>query len=772
MIKYNIVSNRVRSMKDEEKYVNPLKESVRITIIYGIIGGLWILLSDKVLAIMIKDYNTYQIFQTYKGWFYVLMTMVLLYCLIYKRFFLSRHIHSILKKQKDDLMLSQQRYELAVDGVHDAIWDWDLENDLYYLSPKWQEKIMGSDKKVLSFKDWLNYIHPDDKSKFIQYIENFKKMGMTQYKNFFRIVCQDNKTLWLYSNGKAILNDKKQVVRIAGSHTDITKHLQLKEEIKKNNDLIKNIFKNTSNFIIIWNHLGEIIEVNPQVEKIIKKDLTGLDFFDTFIPHLKEDERLNIIDEIIHKEAHVVDSHIKKDDLHVLWTNNLLYQSDENFTIISMGTDISQLTKMKKELNDLAYYDKLTGLPNRYLFQKHIRNIIMYNKEFALVCVDIDNIKQINDTLGHYAGDLLIKKIGTILNQYVEKSHYVSRYGGDKFLIIYDEIDENKDLIQKIKDTYHQIKKTWRFNNHEFYITASIGIALYPIHGKDYETLFKNADTAMNYAKESGKDKIHLYHEIMNQKNNQYIQSVNYLKKVIENNDFMVYYQPIMLLKDNEVAGFEALLRFKQENQIVLPAELIEIAEKTGMIHDIDKLVFEKVCYQKYLWKKNGYDNILVSVNISYKHLNHNHLIEDIKEVIKKYDIAPHTIQFEITETTALENINKTYSVLKSLKDMGFIIALDDFGTGFSSLTHLKKLPIDVVKIDREFVRDIMENDNVVFIKSIIQLAQGLRKEVTAEGIETKEQLTFLINNQCDLGQGFYYDKALPPEKIVNYLEK
>jgi len=549
------------------KGVQPVKESFQIAIIYGVIGSLWISSSDHVLGLIIEDYDQYQILQTYKGWFYVLTTMVLFYILILKRLKLYQYTlmnlndsytklskvdtelrtnMETLREKQAQLLMSQQRYELAVDGVNDAIWEWDLEKDIYYLSPKWQEKIMGNEKSELSFKDWQTFIHPDDQQRLNDYVEDFIKKGNRQYQNIFRIVCQDKRVLWLYSNGKTILNEKGQVIRMAGSHTDMTNQLKLQEENKKSHDLIKKVFNNTSNYIVIWNNLGKIVEINPQVEKSFnEQNIIGKDYFDVFIPHITIEERKIIINDTLKKDGYVMKGQFinnSSEDVFILWTNNLLYQDTESeFNIISIGTDVTELTTIKKELNDLVYFDKLTGLPNRYMFENEISDLIGKDEPFALICIDIDNIKHINDTLGHSAGDVLIQSIGKSLKNSVLEPHLVSRFGGDEFLIVLKDLNNETTLVNQVNDIYSNFKKLWIYNNQQYFITASIGIAIYPHHGFDFDTLFKNADTAMYSAKESGKDKVHLFRYEMNQINNYLIQTVNDLKKAIERKDFVIY---------------------------------------------------------------------------------------------------------------------------------------------------------------------------------------------------------------------------------------
>lgn len=425
---------------------------------------------------------------------------------------------------------------------------------------------------------------------------------------------------------------------------------------------------------------------------------------------------------------------------------------------------------MSKKLNFLAYYDSLTGLDNRYMFEKKVKKMIKSNKfsSFALAFIDVDNFKYINDTLGHASGDVLLKDIAAILKNSLNKGDWSARLSGDEFAIVFDNIETKEDVMSRVECLMKDLRKPWNLKGQEFFISFSMGIAMYPEHGEDLMTLLKKADTAMFNVKEMGRDDYCFYLDNMEEKTLTYINHLKQIRYAIENEEFDPYYQPQIDINTGKVIGLEVLARWIDPKRgLILPKDFIGFCKKTGYIKEIEKLVFKKVLHQKKIWDKQGFGDIKISMNMSGEALLMTNLLSYVKDTLKEYKVDCEAIEIEITETAIMKNLDLALKNINEIKELGIRISLDDFGTGYSSLNYLKKLPIDTVKIDKEFISSITSrHEEEVIVKTIIELVHGLNMKVCAEGIENKEQLEFLKKYQCDIGQGYLFSRAVPAEEV------
>lgn len=430
----------------------------------------------------------------------------------------------------------------------------------------------------------------------------------------------------------------------------------------------------------------------------------------------------------------------------------------------------------------LAYYDTITNLPNRIMFEEETRKIINQlegtGKKIAVIYLDVDNFKHINDILGHKMGDKFIAHMGSTLSNCVKAPDIVARLGGDEFAITLVDIQNENDVIEKITCMLSYIRQPWTMEGHKFFTTVSMGAALYPEHGTNLSRLMQNADAAMFEVKENGKDGFCIFAPYIKEKTLRHIKLINELRTAINNEEFVLYYQPQIDLTTNKIIGLEALIRWMHPKRgLILPGEFIAFAEDTGYIEEIGQWVFKSACEQKRKWAELGYTHTKVSVNLSGKELTKEGFIDNVRKKVRenrtKCGRCKYMIEIEITETAIMTDLEKAIKVLKQLKDLGFTIALDDFGTGYSSLTYLQKLPIDVLKVDKEFIANIIDKKEDYYIfKAIMELANDLGLTVIAEGIETREQLDFLIENGCKIGQGFYFSRPIPADKIEILLKE
>ena len=440
--------------------------------------------------------------------------------------------------------------------------------------------------------------------------------------------------------------------------------------------------------------------------------------------------------------------------------------------------DITKRKQLEKEITHLAYYDHLTDLPNRalleYFLKQEIDKAKLAGQKLAVLYLDLDRFKIINDSLGHSYGDILLKDVAKRISQYVPDQAFVSRQGGDEFTIVlpaFDSLAELMDLVGRLVDSFAD---AFILKGNEVHIKASIGISMFPEDGESAEILIKNADAAMYKSKEKSGTYYHFFRSEMNTRNMESIFLENALYKALENEELLLHFQPQVDCRTARVTGAEALIRWNHPTRgMVSPIEFIPTAEATGLIVPIGKWVLEKACIQLKKWHEEGRTEMSVSVNMSGRQFEEDDLVSMIESILMETGAAPECLHIELTENQIFRNTHMTLDKMRELKMLGVKIALDDFGTGYSSLGYLKNFPIDTLKIDRSFMVDILSNKNNAAITStIITLAQNLDLNVIAEGVETKEQLDFLAARNCFNIQGYYYSKPLEVGELAKYMNR
>lgn len=453
-------------------------------------------------------------------------------------------------------------------------------------------------------------------------------------------------------------------------------------------------------------------------------------------------------------------------------------ESGKAIRLTGSNTDISNRKAIEEVNYKMAYYDELTGLPNRASINNkvtlEIENTMQNDKKLALLYMDLDNFKRVNDTLGHSSGNILLNEIGNRLQGATNDIKNIARLGGDEFALLFpfkDSLEEVNAFADKIMNAIYQ---PVIIAEKELFVTASIGIAIYPEDGKDFAALSKNADTAMYYAKDLGRNRYKFFTQELNDKVVEESELTNRLRYAIINKEFKVFYQPQINLKTGKIDGMEALIRWAHpEKGMVPPIKFIPLAEDTGLIIPIGNLVLQEACRQNKLWQDLGYSPVRVAVNLSAKQFEQEDLVEIINNVLEETGLEPQWLELEITESIVMKNFDFSIRMLNKLRKMGIHISLDDFGTGYSSLNYLKILPIDTLKIDKSFVDNIKLNcKDEIIAKALIELAHNLELEVIAEGVEHIEQLNFLKDQKCDKVQGFLFSKPVMPEEFEKALKK
>ncbi len=456
---------------------------------------------------------------------------------------------------------------------------------------------------------------------------------------------------------------------------------------------------------------------------------------------------------------------------------NLLHDHSVRAMVVNYR-DITQRKATEKQLEYQAYYDALTGLPNRLLFRDRVVNAIAQAKRhrrgIAVMYLDLDHFKLVNDGLGHSVGDGLLSEVAARLQGSIRASDTISRLGGDEFTILLNDTSSTDAVFAVARKVLQSLARPFHVSGHELFVTASIGISIFPTDGEDVETLLKCADSAMYRAKELGRNQAQLFMASMNERYVRRLEVEQNLHHALERQELDVYYQPIYQADSLRIVALEALLRWNEPGRgVIEPVEFIHLAEETGLIVPIGEWVIRRACAQLRQWHDAGLTDLRMNVNISTPQIQQRNFTEMIIDALSEHHLPPSSLQLEITESVAVQNIDLTMQVLRELRRQGVAIAIDDFGTGQSSLIYLKQFPIDTIKIDQAFVRDVTAAESAAAIVSyIINLAHTLHLEVVAEGVETEEQFTFLKHHGCDRLQGFLLSPALPAAEAYQSISK
>jgi diguanylate cyclase (GGDEF)-like protein/PAS domain S-box-containing protein len=438
--------------------------------------------------------------------------------------------------------------------------------------------------------------------------------------------------------------------------------------------------------------------------------------------------------------------------------------------------DVSVARAMALQMTHSAEHDFLTGLPNRMLLNDRISQAIVlasrHNKHVAVLFLDLDGFKHINDSLGHPVGDKLLQSIATRLVDCVRASDTVSRQGGDEFVVLLSEVELSEDAAITARRMLHAVSRPHSVDQHDLHVTTSIGVSVYPEDGLDAETLIKNADTAMYQAKESGRQSFQFFKPAMNARAVERQSIEEGLRRALERQEFVLYYQPKVDLMTGAITGAEALIRWIHPTRgLIPPMDFIPIAEDCGLILLIGAWALREACAQSRAWTKAGLPTVTMAVNVSAIEFRDKNFLNRLFEVINETGLDPRLLELELTESVLMKHAASTAVILQSLREAGIRLAIDDFGTGYSSLSYLRKFPVDAVKIDQTFIRQISADDDTTIVKAVIGMARGLKLRVIAEGVETPQELAFLRAYRCDEAQGYYFSRPVPARQFAMMLK-
>jgi diguanylate cyclase (GGDEF)-like protein/PAS domain S-box-containing protein len=547
---------------------------------------------------------------------------------------------------------------------------------------------------------------------------------------------------------------------------------------------LSSIMEQTADIVIVTNTAGIIEYVNPSFEKI-----TGYTYNEAV------GNSPGLISSGQHKPEfynHMWQTITSGESYSNIFINrrkdgSLFYEEktitpikDQTGTIthyVATGKDISERIRVHEHLQHMAHHDALTDLPNRNLFldrlQQSLNRARWHDRLVAVMFMDLDRFKIINDTLGHNVGDQLLLQLSRRLDKTVRDGDTIARFGGDEFAILLDDIDSDShisSLAQKLLDT---LTEPFKINKQDLYVTASIGVSIFPNDGEDSETLLRNADVAMYRAKDLGKNNYQFYSDDLSARIFERLTLENHLRHALERNEFALYYQPQIDARTQKISGVEALLRWEHPDLgLVMPNNIVPLLEETGLIEKVGHWVLETACQQSRVWHDAGWSYLHMSVNISSRQFNNTDFISSLHDIINQTEINPEFLELELTESMLMRNASTTVNALHSLGGLGVRFAIDDFGTGYSSLTYLRRFPIDTIKIDSSFIHDVTDNpDDAAIASAIIVMAQSLSLNVIAEGVENQGQLDFLTARDCYYVQGNFFSRPLPAEELTKLLE-
>lgn len=680
----------------------------------------------------------------------------------------------------------KKSFTRVINSVNVVILEYGKEDKKLSLSKNYKN-VFGIDKDINILEDFYEFIDKKDRD----YIRNFlKEVINREIKDDFILEFQINNSneevIVLECSGKGEINNKEFV--ISATILDITEKVKLDNMLRKSEKKYKMALEGSKDIMFYINLKEKTITLDNKISSLLGLEWKRELVFDLeeWFNYIIEDERekvknkfyefLNSNSKYLNIEYRAVTSYKKE-----LWLKIRGKRiNDEGDYIYGSINDDTDRKEKEIKINYLSYYDEVTGIPNRHYFMEKaekMKEVSLLNKKyFVIIFIDLDNFKLINDTYGHATGDSVLRLFCNKVNkrlEYLNKNWFLSRFGGDEFIISIENVDKKEEIIDIVKNIIEESNIPISMNKKDIYNTVSIGVSMGKSIGDTIQSLLKKADIAMYNAKATGKNKYMIFDEKLAYDIDRELKLDSYIRKSIENNEIYFLMQPKYYIKSREIQGFEFLARWNSEELgIVSPSEFIPTAENNGFIVEIGKYLIKNSFKKCKLINELSSKKLKVSINLSEVQLRDEELIDFIKKSIKEEDIDPQSIEFEVTESIIMESIKRNIGALGELKKMGFSVALDDFGTGYSSLNYLKNLPIDTVKIDKSFIDDIgkdFKGENI--IKKIIELAHLMNLEVVAEGVENKEQFEFLSEANCDIIQGYYLGKPKTFEEVKEIIK-
>lgn len=683
-----------------------------------------------------------------------------------------------LRSDFQELTEREARFRQIAENVKEVFFVISAKTDeILYISPTY-ETVWGRSCQSL-YEDpqsWLFAIHPDDSFKALATIETQFRTG-DDFEEEYRIVRPDQSICWVRVRAFPVRDVMGKVNRFVGIAEDITKRREAEEALKKSEEQFRLTFEKAPIGMAISSLQGKFQRVNQALSDALgysPQELLELSFAQISYPedwelHRNLEQRLlkgeetdfQIEKRFIAKDGRTVDTLLKvvivqDADGKPLHFNNQI-------------VDITDRKSMEKQLLHDALHDALTGLPNRALFMDRLEQQLKksqgnHNYLFAVLFLDLDRFKVVNDSVGHLIGDQLLIEIARRLEKSIAPTDTVARLGGDEFTILLENITNKSEAVLVAESIYQILNFPFNIDGYELFTTASIGIALSSVGYDKPEDILRDADLTMYSAKEQGKARYEVFDNSLRDRALQRLELETDLRRALERQEFEVYYQPITSLKLGTLSGFEALVRWNHPTKgLIQPGEFIPVCEETGLILPLSNWLLKEACLATRNWQLTYPEHpaIRMSVNLSPHQFRESQLIEEVEQILQETGLEGRYLKLEITESTLINNLDTVTEIILHLRKQDIQFSIDDFGTGYSSLSYLHRFPVDTIKIDRSFVSQMQTEDNSAIVKAIVTLAHMLNMDVIAEGIETTSQLAQLRLLQCEYGQGFFFSRPL-----------
>ncbi|RAT96710.1 bifunctional diguanylate cyclase/phosphodiesterase [Brevibacillus sp. Leaf182] len=637
-----------------------------------------------------------------------------------------------------------------------------------------RSELIGNDHRILN-----SGFHPKG---FFKDMWSCIRSGQV-WRGEIRNRAKDGSYYWVDTTIVPFKDQAGEIYQYLSIRSDITARKQMEDELKRSEEKYRIIAENTSDIISIINLDGEFLYLSPSHKRVWEHTVPDEEIHNLF-EWIVEDDRDIFAYAIQHafstRKEYMVECRINTQRNDVIWTEskiNPIMDEEGNVTKLLLVTrDVTDRKQSEETIHHLAYHDALTDLPNRRMYVQQLSKEMMQAKRFqsnlAVLFLDLDRFKDVNDSFGHDVGDMLLIEASKRLQACLKPGDVVARLGGDEFTIMQNQLQDRNEATALAEQIMNQLQRPFELDGHVFNVSCSIGIALYPQDGDNPEDLLKRADTALYTVKSRGKNGYDFFDPTMEAKSLERILMENEMRKAIEQEQFQIYYQPKIDIATSAMTGMEALVRWVHpELGIIPPNRFIPIAEETGMILALGEWILKQACKQNKIWHDQGY-TLKVSVNLSARQIYQKDLVEMIKDILRETNLSPDWLELEITESIFVK-MEEATAVLQQIRDVGIQISIDDFGTGYSSFSYIKSLPVDTIKIDASFIRDIHHNqESQAIVKAIVTIAQSLNMNVIAEGIELDDQVAALKENGCDHGQGYLFSKPLPTDDFDQFLRQ
>ncbi|TON70167.1 sensor domain-containing protein [Vibrio parahaemolyticus] len=720
--------------------------------------------NEELFAVVTLTHSTQQK-QTVSAWLSALAGRI--------SFDVSQHYHQELKRHHSHANKPLPTLQEFIDCLDDHIWI-KTTDGLYAMTNRSVEQAWKKSNDDIVGKNDFDLFSAERAEKFIDADRLVVATGTQNIVEECRQIDENNNPTWLETIKSPVRNQAGDLIGILGMTRNITRRKMVETQLS----LASKIFNNSQEGMVITDSNANIIDVNNafsqitgfSAEEVIGKNpniLRSGHHDDAFYQQLWQqlETKGQWKGEFINRK--------RDGSIYPQLATISAVMDDKNHLInyICVFEDISVRKAHEEKLQRMAFYDPLTNLPNRTHLISLLEQHIEMEQPFATLFLDIDHFKHINDSMGHFCGDQLLSKLAVRLQDILHLNAHVARIGGDEFVIVLPDIDGDSPLLETLSSILGVFRRPFDLANHDsLRISTSIGIALYPNDGQDSETLLKNADTAMYLAKKNGRNGYAFYSPDLTDKSVSHVRIQSALHEAIEKEQLHLVYQPQYNLAQNAIIGVEALVRWEHpEFGLVPPADFIPIAEKTGLIQSIGEWVLKDACLQGTDWLARGVQFGKIAVNVSALQLQQSRFINKLKTILRETGFPAHRLELEITESFLLIDPKLAIASLNQLCELGIEISLDDFGTGYSSLSYLKGLPINKLKIDRSFVSDVPnDNDSNAIVNAIIAMGTTLSLKVVAEGIETPEQVAYLVDKGCIYGQGYLFSPPVAAEKLFN----